>query len=186
MIAFDIDGVLYDYHSKAYAYAVQNFGLTMEFDDFWKVTTYDEPPLTDGQIVDLWTDPILYNQIGCKYAEVVHKVADAEGGVIYMTRRPESLAGLTSGWIISSGLPTGGLLCAPDLAKGAWCLAFDVSFMVEDRPDLFTHNNGRTSVIGVRKPWNEELGGRVDYWLDSLWELPRAIQYLKERQGLAR
>jgi uncharacterized HAD superfamily protein len=154
-IAFDLDGVLYDWHK-----AVELYLRTTKKD--WNVSHRDlwERPhefLTEGEwdyIASL--SPLYYTEFPNPKVLDYVKYLDSEGATIYyVTNRIPDLEYVTKKYLQDYGFPqSGNLVFTKD--KGQVARIHEIDVFVEDKPSNLEALSGLCRVIGIKQIWNEE------------------------------
>ena len=150
-IAFDLDGVLYDWHG-----AVWNKYFKSEYRDyeeFWK-NQWDLVDMERWQAIML--DPDVYTKpANAEVVNMLHKLS-LRYFIYYITLRPKDLTRVTQVWLNRNGFPDSSHLFIEQKSKVSICQKLEIDVVVEDRINMMDElcDNG-IRVLGVRQPWNE-------------------------------
>lgn len=181
MFGFDLDGVLYPWHSHVYDWAINDFGLTLTYDEFWQWPGgwmfNNRESLIMANIVN---NPLLYTKsnIVPDIKKAVWKIKELIGDVCYITGRPIGVAFDTKQWLERSELPnTDKLFFTPgqygeklQLVETLGC-----DFFVDDRLDTIEELRGHTELFLVSQLWNEDYEHDDVVRVESVTEIPRWI-----------
>jgi uncharacterized HAD superfamily protein len=163
-IAFDIDGVLYNFVDPAYEELVMYHGVTIAQEDFWMKA--DE--LFSKRFWDsFYSIEILYSKSKSIKSDVdtINKLSEIYN-ILYITNRPENCYLVTKNWLKREGFPTPENLFLTD-NKVKILKDFKPKFFVEDRPQ--EDYSKYTQVILRRTPYNL-----------SLWNKYKSINSISE------
>jgi uncharacterized HAD superfamily protein len=173
-IGFDIDGVLYDFHTAIYDHLKMYHNLSENYVDFWKA----ERNGRGGFSYMFWDSiiklPILYEQyvIHEQDRQTLDKLAK-RFNFIYVTHRPEDVRFVTKYWFKENELPyRDNIYFSKDKSLPIiehQCLYF-VDDMVRNVKDL----EGLTNAILMKKAWHTEEDLELTY-ISSLQELEELL-----------
>jgi uncharacterized HAD superfamily protein len=162
MFGLDIDGVLYPWHTHVHDWAVNDFGLTLSYDEFWQWPGgwmyNNRESLIMANVVN---NPLLYNKslIRPEIHEAVWKIKELVGNVCYITGRPAGVQFDTKLWLERSELPDIDKLFFTPAQYGAklsLVKQLGCEFFVDDRLDYIEELLGATRLFLVTQLWNED------------------------------
>ena len=154
-IAFDLDGVLYPWHTAVYnhlKHTQKDFNLS--FNELWT------PPFsyyTEEQWKYTASIPLLYgNMIPKKEILDMLNYLDKEGHTLYyVTFRPEDVQRVTIKYLDDYKFPqSSNLIFEPDKGKAARMLEIDV--FIEDKSSNLEKLVSLCRTIGIAHPWNAD------------------------------
>lgn len=155
-IGFDIDGVIYDFHKAIYPTLVHT-GLTVkDFDHFWTDEVNGDYDISRETWEKLLHDASFYGNPPVDFVTPYLQRLAEKHELFFVTKRKKSLQQHTKDWFSKYSIPFTEIACVEDkvpLVKG-----FD--WFVEDNPGNAIKLSEFTSIIVVRKPWNEFLEDR--------------------------
>jgi len=171
-IAFDLDGVLHDWHGAVWKkYFMHEFN---DYEVFWKEqwNSIDK---------ERW-QPILHDEemyTGDALAPVVnmlHKLS-LRYHIYYVTLRPQEFVDTTRKWLTRNGFPDPSHLFVVKHNKVPICQKLEIDLVVEDRiPIMSELADSGFQVLGVKQPWNE----------DEITEYPHVEGVLRLEREIAR
>jgi uncharacterized HAD superfamily protein len=162
-IAFDLDGVLYPWHTAAYNYLKETRkDITASFRDLW---AYPYANISKEDWDYLASIPLLYSiMIPTKKILEMLSGLDKEGHTIYyITNRHGDLERITRKYLDDYNFPQAfNLIHTED--KGMVVRTLEIDIIVEDKPKNLESLVGLCRTIGIEQVWNED---KRDY-LESL------------------
>jgi len=176
-IAFDLDGVLYNWHLAAHTYLRVYKGIKESFEEFWR-NPFEL--LSVDEIKYIATVPELYEKFipSKDLLDMLHNLSE-EYTLYYLTNRPISVENLTSRWLKRYGFPQDdNLIFTTD--KGKYIRLLEIDLIAEDGGHdgkVAISLKGLTDVILIRRPWNEKVWNQF-ITINSVLELPKLIDEL--------
>ena len=171
-IAFDLDGVLHDWHGAVwYKYFKHEFN---DYEEFWKKHW-------ESVAEERW-QPILHDEemytkdASAAIVNMLHKLS-LKYHVYYITLRPQEFVDATRKWLSRNGFPDPSHLFVVKESKVPTCKKLEIDLVIEDRIPIMNElaDNG-FQVIGVKQPWNE----------DKITEYPHVEGILRLEREIAR
>jgi len=162
-IAFDIDGVLYPWHTAVYNYLLNTKpGFNLSYEELW------DPPFTyfnSNGAEYIASLPLLYLNIVPKRAilSMLNTLSDSGHTLYYITYRPDNVHRVTRKYLEDYKFPQYSNLTF-DKDKGKMARILEIDVFIEDRPENLEQLSVLCRTIGISHPWNE---GKREY-LESL------------------
>ena len=168
-LGFDLDGVLYDWHSNSYNYLVHYHKLDMPFREFWEGghTQFSE---------ELWSNiakiPVLYER-SFPFPGIVSVLnrLNSKYNIVYITKRPITVRRVTERWLATHKFPNyDNVYLTKD--KPSLVRYHNCKFYVEDRDTHIEELRNLTNIIVMNRYWNKNYPDlpTIDY-IDELEEL---------------
>ena len=178
-IGFDIDGVLYPWHTAVDTYLKAYCNIDAGIDLWKNPLKYISPQFADNlcRMEDLCTKFIPDKDM----LDVLWKLSEKHN-IYYITSRPDDVKTATEMYFQKYGFPQNyNLTFTKD--KSFWVKYYEIDLFVEDRDKFALELKDITNVVLVRQPWNEEL------WSDfanirHIGELPKLLEAYAERKDM--
>ncbi len=171
VLGFDLDGVLYDWHSLVYDLLKRDYNLDIDYYTFWSTewrkSNYQK--IISGLVGDI----TLYSRLFIRPSiNNVLKELDKYYDLVYITQRPKSAALTTRLWLKKNDVPNYSNVYILENKCNA-IRELGCAFYIEDRVELAHQIKLLTNVILVAQPWNEGLrnGFEVIFNLEELPDL---------------
>lgn len=152
-LGFDLDGVLYDWHSQVYQYLTVYNNLTTPFSEFWSVVDEDYGELFWKNLASI---PTIYetafplagtldtlNRLSKKY------------NIVYITARPKAVEYVTKRWLETYKFPNYDNIFLTD-DKTITVRYHNCKFYVEDRDKHIEELRNLTNIIVMNRFWNKD------------------------------
>ena len=175
-IGFDVDGVLYDWHDVVHDYCVQELGIKEDFLTFWRKIVAEEYSKTF--LYNLINDPLLVikRNIDPPILKLLNDLSK-KYEIFYITSRPNAVRNATQYWFRTNRLPQIENLTICQGDKIPYIKDFKIELFVEDMKKHALALKDITTVVLVRKPWNEEVQDQF-ICINSVLELPPILEML--------
>ncbi|KKN26957.1 hypothetical protein LCGC14_0869530 [marine sediment metagenome] len=159
IIGFDVDGVIYPWHSEVYDYFQWQHGYKGSYKEFWKeyIPTIQETTLLDNMIAD----PTLYARRSIKltYLRALWEIAGLGYEIWYVSSLHKEARQERIKWFSSNGLPyPENYKFVDGISKRKAILDIGCDYFVEDRIPTIEDLLGHVFMFVIDQPWNEELG----------------------------
>lgn len=167
-IAFDLDGVLYNWHRAIYSYLLEQGKSIPGYDELWQ--RFDKI-FTNEEICFLLSLPTLYEKMFPEKGLIKYLQSLSSNGhnIYYITSRRKELETTTELYLERHKFPqTRNLIFSADKDKYARLLEIDV--FVEDQYKYAEKLKNVCKVIMRRQPWNIQYENEFDY-IDIIPEL---------------
>jgi FMN phosphatase YigB (HAD superfamily) len=172
ILAFDLDGVLYNWHKAVYSYLTEQGKEIPSYNELWerfdKIFTADE-------ICFLLSLPMLYDKMFPEKGLIEYLQSLSEKGhtIYYITSRRKELEITTELYLERFKFPqTRNLIFSADKDKYARLLEIDI--FVEDQYKYTEKLKNVCKVIMRRQPWNIQYETEFDY-IDVIPELDKYL-----------
>lgn len=173
-IGFDIDGVIYDFHTSAYEYLKMYCNLSEDFTTFWR-----NEQTGNGQYSDFfWNNflkiPVLYEShpIAEKDLITLNNLAK-KFSFIYVTHRPEEVKFVTEYWFKENKIPySDSIYFSAD--KSLPIIEHQCLYYTDDMSKNIKHLEGFTNAILMKKAWHTKEDLELTY-ISSLQELEELL-----------
>lgn len=177
VFGYDIDGVLYDWHSVLYDHVVKEYGEKRSAEKFWKDAKNNNPPYTKM----FWRNAtenrafLTKLMVDKEIVESVNRMAEVFD-IYYITHRPKEVEFTTARWLKTNGFPFPENLIITSGDKAVPIKSVGCSYFIDDREHIVKSLKNVCNVIGVRKLWHEDkLEEQGFVFVDSAKELPTLL-----------
>jgi uncharacterized HAD superfamily protein len=153
-IAFDLDGVLYDWHTAVYNYLKNtNKNFTASFRELW---TAPYANITEKDWEYFANLPTLYAVMIPKKTilAMLNTLNDAGHTLYYITNRTDDLERVTRKYLDDYKFPQAFNLIHTD-DKGMVVRTLEIDVIVEDKTENLESLAGLCRTIGIERIWNE-------------------------------
>ncbi len=181
VLGFDLDGVLYDWHSPVYEYVVQYMGETRDYDQFWIDAATNKKAENKMLWRNLTKDLTLYNkvQVSKHIVKMVNDLSE-KYEIVYITHRDRQWTGFTTWWWLkSNGFPNYDNLEMSGRPKAKSIEMYNCKYFVDDRDYVLESIKDVTQAIGVRHPQNRHIRDIGIPFLDDILDLPALLDHFE-------
>ena len=155
-IGFDLDGVLYPWHTIVYEHLKETkFIDGVSFQDFWG--KYYKELLSEDEMMKVVNTTSLYikRNIEAPILDMLNRLTK-DHTLYYITSRPEHVWKSTKRWADRNNLPdTENLICMLGNGKDKYIIDNKIDIYVDDRLDIIKIVSPHTDAILVRQPYND-------------------------------
>lgn len=172
VFGFDLDGVLYDFHSVAYDYVVKHRGETRPYYTFWKDTIEGRSNYSKKFWRNLVQIETIYSRLPPKKG-VVSTLQELYKSfeIKYISHRPKEVEIATYNWLKRYNFPNIEELYLTSRPKEIAVRIHGCAYYIEDRPKILQSSlKDVTNLIAKRTLWN--------------WEECKSLPYVDEVSDL--
>lgn len=172
IIAFDLDGVLYNWHRAVYSYLTEQGKELPSYEELWK--NFDSL-FTSDEVCFLLSLPTLYDKMFPEKGliEYLQKLSDYGHTIYYITSRRNELETTTELYLNRYKFPQiRNLIFSAEKEKYARLLEIDI--FIEDQYKYAEKLKNICKTILRRQPWNIQYEGMFDY-INTIPELDKYL-----------